>query len=240
MENAQKVALVTGASSGIGWATAKLLAGHGYFVAAAARRLDRLERLAREFPDKVLALQCDVADERQVRAAVHKVLERWGKIDVLVNNAGIMRVAPFLDQPESNDRLQVETNLLGVIYMLRAVLPAMVKQGSGTVVNVASVLGRVARPMAAVYTATKWGIVGFTDALRKEFGKKNVRFICVEPGMVRTELHPRQEFENAIRSAGVEEPLEPEDIASAILYCLEQPKRVTVAEITVRPATQEM
>jgi NADP-dependent 3-hydroxy acid dehydrogenase YdfG len=83
-------------------------------------------------------------------------------------------------------------------------------------------------------------IVGFTDALRKEFGKKNIRFICVEPGMVRTELHPRQEFENAIRSAGVEEPLESEDIASAILYCLEQPKRVTVAEITVRPATQEM
>jgi NADP-dependent 3-hydroxy acid dehydrogenase YdfG len=236
----QKVVLITGASSGIGRATARLLAQHGYFVALAARRRERLETLARELGENALPLPCNVADEKQVRAAVQELLDRTGRVDVLINNAGIMRVGPFLEQPEANDRHQVEANLLGTIYMLRAVLPVMVKQGAGLAVNVASVLGRVTRPGAAVYIATKWGTVALTDALRKEFVKRNIRFVVVEPGMTRTELHPRAEFEQAIRAAGIEQPLEAEDIASAIFYCLERPERVTVTEITVRPATQEL
>ena len=236
----RKVVMITGASSGIGRATARLLAEHGYFVGMAARRRDRLDALTRELGDNAMPLTCDVADKEQAGAAVRTLLDRTSRIDVLINNAGIMRVGPFLDQPESNDLRQVQTNLLGPLYLLRAVLPAMVKQGSGTVVNIASILGRVTRPGAAVYIATKWGIVALADSLRKELAGRNIRFIVVEPGMVRTELHPPEEFQQAIRSAGIDKSLEPEDIASAILYALEQPEHVTVSEIAVRPATQEL
>ncbi len=236
----QKVALITGASSGIGRATAQTLAAHGYFVGLAARRRDRLDALAGELGDNVLPLSCDVIDQNQVRDAAKKLLDRAGRIDVLVNNAGIMRVGPFLDQPETNDLGQVQANLLGTLYMLRAVLPAMVKQGSGTVVNVASILGRVTRPGAAVYIATKWGIVGLTDALRKEFGRRNIRFIVVEPGLTRTELHPAPEFESIVQSMGLAKPVAAEDIAAAILYALKQPEHITVTEIAVRPTGQEM
>ena len=124
--------------------------------------------------------------------------------------------------------------------MLRAVLPIMVRQGSGTVVNVSSVLGRMTRPGAAVYCATKAGLIALTDSLRKEFGKRNIRFLVVEPGMVRTELHPPAEFEQAIRAAGIEKPLEAEEIAAGILYTLEQPEHVAVSEIMIRPVTQEL
>jgi clavulanate-9-aldehyde reductase len=236
----QKVALITGASSGIGRATAQTLVTNGYFVGLAARRRDRLDALAGELGDDALPLPCDVIDRSQVRDAAKKLLDRAGRIDVLVNNAGIMRVGPFLDQPEANDLGQVQANLLGTLYMLRAVLPAMVKQGSGTVVNVASILGRVTRPGAAVYIATKWGIVGLTDALRKEFAKRNIRFIVVEPGLTRTELHPAREFESIVQSMGLDKPVAAEDIAAAILYALRQPEHVTVAEIAVRPTGQEM
>jgi len=237
---ARKVALITGASSGIGRATAKLLAENGYFVGLVARRGDRLETLARDLGDSGLPLAGSVADEKQVRAVVQKLLERAGRIDVLVNNAGVMRVGPFLEQPEANDRLQVETNLLGPLRMLRAVLPVMVRQGAGVVVNVSSILGRFVRPGAAVYVATKAGLIALTDSLRKEFARRNIRFVVIEPGMVRTELHPPEEFEQAIRAAGIEKPLEPEEIASAILYALQQPEHVAVSEIMVRPVTQEL
>ncbi|MCL5282278.1 MAG: SDR family oxidoreductase [Planctomycetes bacterium] len=235
-----KVVLVTGASSGIGQATARVLAENGYFVGMAARRWERLEALARELGERGLPLQCDVTDEGQVRAAVQELLDRRGRIDVLINNAGVMRIGPFLDQPQDNDRLQVETNLLGSLRMLRAVLPVMVRQGAGIVVNVSSILGRAIRPGAAVYVATKAGLIALTESLRKEFTRRNIRFLVVEPGMVRTELHPPAEFEQAIRSAGIQKPLEAEEIASAILYALEQPEHVAVSEILIRPVTQEL
>jgi NADP-dependent 3-hydroxy acid dehydrogenase YdfG len=238
--DAQKVALITGASSGIGQATARLLAQNGYFVAMAARRRDRLESLARELGESGLPLQCDVTDENQVRTAVQELFRHSGRIDVLINNAGVMRVGPFLDQSPANDELQVQTNLLGPLRMLRAVLPVMVRQGSGIVVNVSSILGRMTRPGAAVYCATKAGLIALTDSLRKEFGKRNIRFMVVEPGMVRTELHPPAEFEQAIRAAGIEKPLEAEEIAAGILYALEQPEHVAVSEIMIRPVTQEL
>lgn len=236
----RKVALITGASSGIGHATAKTLAANGYFVALAARRRERLEALAKELGENSMPLPCDVTDAAQVRAAVANVLDRTGRIDALVNNAGIMRVGPFIDQDPANDVDQVQANLLGPLYMLRAVLPAMVKQGSGTVVNVASVLGRTTRPGAAVYVATKWAIVALTDSLRKEFAKRNIRFVVVEPGLTRTELHPTSEFENIANTMGLDQPAEAQDIAEAILYALQQPQRVTVTEITVRPTGQEL
>lgn len=238
--DAQKVVLITGASSGIGQATARLLARHGYYVGMAARRRDRLEALAHEVGNRGWPLQCDVTNDNQVRAAVQELLHRHGRIDVLINNAGVMRVGPFLDQPEANDRLTVETNLLGPLRMLRAVLPVMVQQGGGIVVNVSSILGRFTRPGAAVYNATKSGLIALTDSLRKEFTRQNIRFIVVEPGMVRTELHPPDEFEQAIRAAGIEKPLDPEEIASGILYALQQPEHVAVSELMIRPVTQEL
>lgn len=238
--NAHTVAMVTGASSGIGQATARVLARNGYFVGLVARRRERLEALVAELGDSSLALPCDVTDRDQVRGAVQELLDRAGRIDVLINNAGIMRVGPYLDQPESNDLAQVQANLLGPLYMLRATLPAMVKQASGTVVNVASILGRVTRPGAAVYIATKWGIVGLTDALRKEFARQNIRFIMVEPGLTRTELHPAAEFERIVEAMKLDKPVEAEDIAGAILYALQQPQHVTVTEVAVRPTEQEL
>jgi NADP-dependent 3-hydroxy acid dehydrogenase YdfG len=238
--DAQKIAMITGASSGIGEATARLLAKNGYFVALLARRLDRLDVIAKELGDKALSLACDVTDKDQVRVATHKLLDRAGRIDVLINNAGIMRVGPFLDQPESNDLAQVQANLLGTLYMLRAVLPTMAKQGSGTVVNVSSVLGRTTRPGAAVYCATKWGIVALTDSLRKEFTRRNVRFIIVEPGVTRTELHPAEEYDKIAKAMNLDRMLDADDIASAILYALQQPPHVVVSEITVRPQMQDL
>jgi len=181
-----------------------------------------------------------VTDENQVRTTVQELLDHAGRIDVLINNAGVMRVGPFLDQPQANDRLQVETNLLGPLRMLRAVLPVMARQSSGIVINVSSILGRFTRSSAAVYVATKAGLIALTDSLPKEFARRNIRFLVVEPGMVRTELHPPAEFEQAIRSAGIEKPLEAQEIASAILYALEQPQHVAVSEIMIRPVTQEL
>ena len=235
-----QVALVTGASSGIGQTTARMLAENGYFVGMAARRRERLDALARELGEHGLPLQCDVTEEGQVRAAVQELLDWRGRIDVLINNAGVMRIGPFLDQPQANDRLHVETNLLGPRRMLRAVLPVMVRQGAGIVVNVSSILGRFSRPGAAVYIATKAGLIALSDALRKEFARRNIRFVVVEPGMVRTELHPPEEFEQAIHAAGIPKPLEPAEIAAAVLYVLQQPEHVAISEITIRPVTQEL
>jgi NADP-dependent 3-hydroxy acid dehydrogenase YdfG len=243
------VALVTGASSGIGEATALALAAEGAAAAIAARRRDRLDALA----DKInaqgrdLVLETDVTDEAQVRAMVDQTVTVLGGLDVLINNAGVMLLGPILDAPTEEWRRMVELNLLGLLYCTHAALPHLLAAAEGgrgvaDVVNVSSVAGRVARLDSGVYNATKWGVGAFSESLRQEVTTRHVRVSLVEPGAVATELagHNRPEVLSVMAAnfAGVT-PLQAEDIAAAVLFVVTQPRHASVNEVLVRPTEQE-
>ena len=240
--NDRKVALVTGASAGIGEATARALVKAGYFVGLLARRADKLAALQAELgAENSLALPCDVCDAGAVDAAVAKLAQARGRIDVLLNNAGVMWVGKFLELPRHSDVQQVHANLMGVIDVLRAVLPVMEKQGGGTVVNVSSVLGSTTWEGAAVYTATKHAVTALTDCLRREYAPGGkIRFICLGPGIAETHLHDEQglPFAEYQRRTNIQVPLTADDVAAAVLYAVSQPPHVTVTELLLRPATQ--
>ena len=238
----RKVALITGASAGIGEAAARALVKEGYFVALLARREERLRALQRDLGEtNTLVLPCDVTDSAAVAAAVGRLAEATGRIDLLLNNAGVMWVGKFLELPASSDEQQVGANLLGVIYVLRAVLPVMEKQGAGLVINVSSMLGRFAWENAAVYVATKHAVTGMTDSLRRQYAPDGkIRFVCLQPGIAETELHDSQgiAFADYQQSCKIEAPLTARDVAEAVLYIARQPAHVTISELTLRPATQ--
>lgn len=238
-----KVALVSGASSGIGEATALALAGEGARVGLAARRVDRLESLARKLGDAAMVLECDVSDAGACRAAVARVRDDLGGLDVVVNNAGVMLLGPILDADLADWRQMVEVNLLGLMYLTHAALPGLVAQGSGDIVNVSSVAGRVARAGAGVYNATKFGVGAFSESLRQEVTGRGVRVTLVEPGAVATELTSHithDQTKDAIEQwVSSMRPLQSEDIAAAVLYAVTQPAHVSVNELTVRPTDQE-
>jgi NADP-dependent 3-hydroxy acid dehydrogenase YdfG len=243
------VALVTGASSGIGEATAVALAEAGAQVAVAARRRDRLESLAdRIGRDRVLVLETDVTDETQARAMVDQTVARFGRIDTLVNNAGVMLLGPIVDAPVEEWRRMVELNLLGLLYCTHASLPHLLSAADSEprrvadVVNVSSVAGRVARSGSGVYNATKFGVVAFSESLRQEVTRRHVRVSIVEPGAVATELatHVRPEIlEGMLTTFGPMEMLQSEDIAEAIAFAVTRPRRMAVNEVLVRPTEQE-
>jgi len=243
------VALVTGASSGIGEATAVALAEAGAQVAVAARRRDRLESLAdRIGRDRVLVLETDVTDEAQARAMVDQTVARFGRIDTLVNNAGVMLLGPIVDAPVEEWRRMVELNLLGLLYCTHASLPHLLSAADSEprrvadVVNVSSVAGRVARSGSGVYNATKFGVVAFSESLRQEVTRRHVRVSIVEPGAVATELatHLRPEIlEGMLTTFGPMEMLQSEDIAEAITFTVTRPRRMAVNEVLVRPTEQE-
>ena len=245
------VALVTGASSGIGAATARVLAGQGAAVAIVARRRDRVERLAGEIADKggrALVLDADVTNRDQATTAVERAVGELGRLDILVNNAGVMLLGPAATAPLQEWDQMVAVNLLGVLYTSHAALPHLVAAANDAprqvadLVNISSVAGRVARSGSGVYNLTKHGVGAFSESLRQEFSSKHVRVSLVEPGAVATELtsHLRPEIreQSARRFAGVE-TLEPEDIADAIEYIVTRRRRVAVNEILVRPTEQE-
>ncbi len=242
-----RVIAITGASSGIGEATALACAQAGASVALAARRTDRIEALAAQLEAehgvRALALPTDVGDEAQARAFVEGAHERLGRLDALVNNAGVMLLGPIEGAPTEEWRRMVHANLFGVLYCTHAALPLMRAQGSGDIVNVSSVAGRVATAGAGVYNLTKWGVNAFSEALRQECtaSESGVRVTIVEPGAVTTELrsHNRPQIQELIeqRTAGIV-PLQSEDIARAILYALGQPPHVSVNELLVRPSRQ--
>jgi NADP-dependent 3-hydroxy acid dehydrogenase YdfG len=184
-----------------------------------------------------------VSDEDDAHAFVRGALEQLGGLDVLVNNAGVMLLGPIEGAPTDQWRQMVEVNVLGLLYCTQAALPLMRDGGGGNIVNISSVAGRVGNPGSAVYNATKWAVVGFSEALRKEAGPSNVRVTCVEPGFVRTELQGHNE--NPAVKAAIEhmeteigEILEAEDIAEAIRYAVCQPPRVNVNELLIRPTGQ--
>jgi clavulanate-9-aldehyde reducatase len=239
-----RVVAVTGASSGIGEATALGCARAGAAVALAARRTDRIDALAERIDGdggKALALETDVADEQQARAFVEQTKEKLGRLDVLVNNAGLMLLGPIGGADTEDWRRMVNVNLLGLLYCTHAVLPIMQEQGSGHIVNVSSVAGRVASAGSGVYNLTKHGVGAFSEALRQETAQAGIRVTLVEPGAVATELagHNRPEVREAISKTfeGVTR-LEAEDIADTILFAIGQPENVAINELLVRPAGQ--
>ena len=245
------VALVTGASSGIGEATARRLAGEGAAVAVAARRLDRLEGLAKEIRDDggtVLVLETDVTDQDQAIAAVERTVAELGRLDTLVNNAGVMLLGPIVGAPVEEWQRMVDLNLTGLLHCTHAALPHLLKAAEddprqvADVVNISSVAGRVARSGSGVYNATKHGVGAFSESLRQEVTRRHVRVSLVEPGAVSTELagHNRPEILEQMgkRFAGVERMVS-EDIADAIGYIVTRPRRMAVNEMLIRPTEQE-
>ena len=241
-----RVALVTGASSGIGEATAVALAAEGAKVAVAARRVDRLEALAKRIEadgGEALVVEADVADEAQARAMVAATKERFGRLDILVNNAGVMLLGPIVGADPEDWRRTLSVNVLGLMYATHAALPLLLDQGGGDVVNLSSVAGRTARAGAGVYNASKWAVNAFSESLRQEVTARHVRVTLVEPGAVVTELtdHITHEPTKKATKDWVSSitPLESEDIAAAVLYAVTQRPRVSVNEVLVRPTEQE-
>jgi NADP-dependent 3-hydroxy acid dehydrogenase YdfG len=241
-----KVALITGASSGIGEATARALAEQGAKVALVARRGDRLSDLAEEIEKgggDALPVEADVSDHGKVEALVAQVQGQFGGINILINNAGLMLLGPVDGGDVEEWRRMIEVNLLGVLYCAREAIPIIRDSGGGDIVNVSSVAGRRADLGNAVYNATKWGVTGFSEALRQEALQSNIRVTCVEPGWVETELHGHNQ--DPVVVEGIEkyrsrigEVLTAEDIANAIAYVVSQPDRVNINEVMVRPTSQ--
>jgi NADP-dependent 3-hydroxy acid dehydrogenase YdfG len=239
-----QVVAVTGASSGIGEATALAAAAAGAAVALAARRTDRIEALARKIADgggRALAVTTDVSDEAQAKAFVDTTIAELGRLDALVNNAGVMLLGPIPGAPTEEWRRMIDANVYGVIYTTHAAVDHLIERGSGHVVTISSVAGVRASAGSAVYNLTKFGVNAFSEALRQELAEHNVRVTVVEPGAVTTELrdHLRPEIaeQQSARFAGVT-PLEAADVANAVIYALGQPAHVSLNEILVRPTKQ--
>jgi NADP-dependent 3-hydroxy acid dehydrogenase YdfG len=239
-----QVVAITGASSGIGEATALACARAGAAVALAARRAERIEALARQIVEqggRAIAVPTDVGEESQAQAFIARTHEELGRLDVLVNNAGVMLLGPIENAPTEEWREMIHANVFGVLYCTHAALPLMHAQGSGHVVNVSSVAGRIARAGSGVYNLTKFGVGAFSESLRQEGVPLGVRVTLIEPGAVATELagHNRPEvLEQIAKRFGGITILEAEDIANAILYAIGQPPHVSVNEVLVRPSGQ--
>jgi NADP-dependent 3-hydroxy acid dehydrogenase YdfG len=245
------VALVTGASSGIGEATARALAQGGAAVSIVARRKERLDQLAAEIEGKggrALVIQADVTDQAQAQAAVEHTVQELGRLDTLVNNAGVMLLGPIVDAPiEEWDRM-IAVNVQGLLYCTHAALPHLLRAAESEprrvadLVNISSVAGRRANRNAGVYKLTKFGVNAFSESLRQEVTARHVRVSLVEPGAVKTELlsHVRPEILAGGSPFDKIERLEAEDIADAILYIVTRSRREAVNEVLIRPTEQEL
>ena len=247
---ASTVALVSGASSGIGAATARRLAAEGAAVALVARRRDRLDGLAAAITGDggtALVIPADVTSPSDAAGAVEQAVAGLGRLDTVVNNAGIMLLGPALDAPLAEWDQMVRLNVQGLLHLTHAALPHLVRAAADSprrvadLVSISSTAGRVARPGSTVYNLTKFGLTGFTEALRQELLGQRVRVSVVEPGTVDTELvtHLRDDIaEAARRQTAAIEPLSPDDIADAVAYIVTRDRRVAVNEMLVRAAEQ--
>ena len=243
-----KVVIVTGASSGIGEATARVLAEAGARVVLAARRKDKLDTLAEEITragGTAMVVEADVTDQSVCENLIKKVHDEWGTIDILINNAGVMLLGPVIGAPLEEWERMVQLNVMGLLYMTHAALPIMQEQGSGHIVNISSVAGRTNGPASAVYNLTKWGVGAFTESLRQELvaSKTGIRTTLIEPGAVATELidQNRPEIQEMLNSRLKDmKRLESEDIAAGILYAVSQPEHVSVNEVLIRPSAQPL
>ena len=244
------VALVTGASSGIGEAADRTLAADGADVALLARRSDRIEALAEELRQtgaRALPIEADVSDREQAETAVDRAAAELGRLDVVVNNAGVMLLGPILEAPVEEWEQMIEVNLLGLLYVSKAALPYLLAAAEGEprrvsdLVNISSVAGRVAREGSGVYNATKHGVSAFSESLRQEVTGRHVRVSLIEPGAVATELvsHNRPEVQEQIKGRfGEIERLAADDIADAISYVVTRERHIAVNEVLIRPTEQ--
>jgi NADP-dependent 3-hydroxy acid dehydrogenase YdfG len=241
-----KVALVTGASSGIGYATALALAKAGARVAIGARRVERLKNLENEISKtqgaEILVHALDVTNRANCNSFVDDVVKKWGTVDILVNNAGLMPLSFFKNNKFDEWDRMIDVNLKGVLYCTSAALPHMLKKESGHIVNMSSVAGRVVFAGGAVYCATKHAITAFSEGLRIEFSSRSkIRVTCIEPGAVSTELLETitdESMSRFIEASKKMESLQAQDIAGAILYAVQAPLHVNVNEILIRPTQQ--
>jgi NADP-dependent 3-hydroxy acid dehydrogenase YdfG len=246
MDISGKVALITGASSGIGAATARKLAASGIIVGLAARRKDRLDALLTEIVadgGQALSLETDVTDPTSCKLAVEQLIAQYGHIDILINNAGLMLLADIDSLKVDEWQRMVDVNVSGVLNATASVLPPMIAQKSGHIFNMSSIAGRKVFTGLTVYCATKAAVAAFSDGLRMEVGPKhNIRVTCIQPGAVKSELYDhisdeayRRQMDDLAASMTF---LEGEDIANTILFALEAPARMDVAELFVLPTEQ--
>ncbi len=241
-----KVAIVTGASSGIGYATSLALSKAGVRVAVGARRTDRLQELEKEIiknNGEILIQKLDVTIKSDCDAIVGTVVAKWGKVDILVNNAGLMPLSHFVNRKVQEWERMIDVNIKGVLYCTSAVIPYMLNEKSGHIVNISSVAGRIVFAGGSVYCATKHAITAFSEGLRKELSPNyNIRVTCVEPGAVSTELLESitdESMAGFIQASKSMETLRSDDVANAILYAVQAPNYVNVNEILIRPTAQE-
>lgn len=241
-----KVAIVTGASSGIGRATAQSLAKKGVRVVLGARRRDRLDELSSEIQSvggQALSFVTDVAQRQSCEDLIRYTIEQWGRIDILVNNAGLMPLSFIKNLHVDEWDRMIDVNIKGVLYCTAAALPHMLTAKSGHIVNVSSVAGRIVFPAGSVYCATKHAVTAFSEGLRQELStRKNIRVTCIEPGVVATELTSTitdESLQEYVEGAKKMAALQSQDIADAILYAVFSPNHVNVNEILIRPTAQE-
>jgi len=242
------VALVTGASSGIGEATALTLSSLGAKVALVARRGERLKDLASRIGDGVLVIEADVSDQSAATAAVQRTVDEFGRLDTLINNAGVMLLGPVQDAPLEEWERMLAVNVHGLLYCAHAALPHLLKAAESSprnvadLVNISSVAGRVPRLGSGVYNLTKHGVGAFSESLRQEVTERHVRVSLVEPGAVDTELagHNRPEIQEVMaKRFGQIERMHADDIADAIAYIVTRPRRVAINEVLIRPTEQQ-
>ena len=245
-----KVAIITGASSGIGYATAQTLAKAGVKVAIGARRVDKLAELAKNISsaasnegDNVFYQKLDVTQRSECDNFAKAVLDKWGSIDILINNAGLMPLSFFKNLKVDEWDKMIDVNIKGVLYCTGAVISHMKEKKSGHIVNISSVAGRIVFPAGSVYCATKHAIAAFSEGLRQEFSvRSNIRVTSIEPGVVATELNNTitdESLKGFLENTKNMEALQAQDIANAILYAVDSPSHVNVNEVLIRPTTQE-
>ena len=241
-----KVAIITGASSGIGYATALALSKAGAKVAIGARRVDKLKQLENEVKKnggEALAQKLDVTKKTDCDAFVEQTVKKWGTVDILVNNAGLMPLSFVKNLKVDEWEQMIDVNIKGVLFCTAAVIPHLKEKKSGHIVNISSVAGRLVFPSGSVYCATKHAVTAFSEGLRQELSARSgIRVTCVEPGVVETELLNTitdESLQGFIETAKKSQGLKADDIASAILFAVQSPEHMNVNEILVRPTTQE-
>jgi NADP-dependent 3-hydroxy acid dehydrogenase YdfG len=241
-----KVAIVTGASSGIGYATALTLSKAGAKIAIGARRTDKLLELEKKITQnggEVFSQKLDVTKKLDCNTFVDGTIKKWGRVDILVNNAGLMPLSFVKNLKIDEWDQMIDVNIKGVLYCTAAVIPYMHAKKSGHIINISSVAGRIVFPSGSVYCATKHAVTAFSEGLRQEFStRSNIRVTCIEPGVVSTELTNTitdESLQSFVETSKKMNSLNAEDIANAILFAVEAPNHVNVNEVLIRPTTQE-
>ena len=241
-----KVIIITGASSGIGYTTALTLSKAGATIVAGARRVEKLEALKQTImgqDGKISINQIDVTKREECAQLTNTAIDKYGKIDVLINNAGLMPLSFVKNLKIDEWDRMVDVNIKGVLYSTAAVLPHMISNKSGHIVNISSIAGRLVFPAGSVYCATKHAVTAFSEGLRQELSQRsNIRVTCIEPGVVATELNNTitdSSLQGFLESVKKMEPLQAQDIANAILFAIDSPSHMNVNEIMIRPVQQE-